>query len=134
MLEKFKQDTIKVEFENKFLLYWDCLNHKIIEDENYFAILKSKNNIRSMACFIVNREVVCNFVCSKETTLKKGDIAYLFLIKNKFIYTFECLKMQFDSFEKNCKYPTSLLDYIEKNRNLVFQKVMVYLDSTGIPK
>ena len=131
--EKVKQDTIRVEFGNKFLLYWDCVNHKIIEDENYFAILKNKNNIRSMAYFIANQEVVCDFVCSKETALKKGDVAYLFLNRNRFIYTFECLRMQFDWFD-DCWYPVALLDYIENNRDLVFQKVMICLDSKDIPR
>jgi hypothetical protein len=127
--EKIKQDTIKVEFGNQFLLYWDCVNHKIIKDENYFAILENENNIFSIAHFITNQEIVCDFVCSKDTALKKGDVAFLFLRENKFI-EFSCFGIQFDWFN-DCKYPAALLDYVENNRTFVFRRVMDCLKYGG---
>jgi len=127
--EKHKQDTIKVEFGNQFVLYWNYEKSEIIRDENYYNILKNRKDIRALAYFIPNEEIVCDFVCSKETPLKKGDVAYLFLIRNMLAYPAQDLGMQFDCFEKNCKYPGDLLDYIEENRDIVFQKVITCLDS-----
>jgi len=132
MFEKIKQDTIKIEFGNQFILYWNCVNSKIIKEKNYYTILENKKNIRSIADFITNQDIVCNFVCNKETALKKGDVAYLFLSENMYIYEFKCLRKQFDVFDLDCSCPRGLLDYIEKNRDLVFQQVMFCLDNGGM--
>jgi hypothetical protein len=129
--ENDKQDTIKVEFGNQFILYWDCANSRIIPDENCRTILNDSNNIRSMAYFITNQEIVCDFVCTKDTVLRKGDIAYLFLRGTMFIYDGGCLGRDFDVFDY-CGYPWGLLNYIEENRDLVFQKVMLCLDNKGV--
>ena len=122
--KKHKQDTIKVEFENQFTLYWDCVNHKIIRDDNYYGILENKENVRAIGFFITDKKKVCNFVCSKKKSLKKGDVAYLFLSENGFVYEAKDLGEQFDVLYSDCRYPYGLLDYIEKNRNIVFKKVM----------
>ena len=133
-----KSDIRKVKFGNQFILYWDCANHKLMEDEIFFSILQNKENIYSIAHFITDKEIVCDFVCGKDDipeksppVLRKGDIAYLFLSEyhNKLISDNECLGgSSFTSFYPGCKYNGNLLDYIERNRNLVFQKVMSCLD------
>ncbi|MDR3000290.1 MAG: hypothetical protein LBU89_03405 [Fibromonadaceae bacterium] len=131
-------DIVKVKFGNQFILYWDCANDEIMEDENFFSILQSKENIYFMAHFITNEEIVCDRVCSKghipkkgAHVLKKGDIAYLFLSEyyNRLIYNVECLGRQFGSSFPRCKYNNGLLDYIEEHRDLVFQKVISCLES-----
>ncbi|MDR0516124.1 MAG: hypothetical protein LBH25_03680 [Fibromonadaceae bacterium] len=127
-----KPDIRKVKFGNRFVLYWDCANHEIMEDENFFSILQNKENIYSMASFITDKKVVCDNVRSKKDRIfKKGDIAYLFLSEyyNKLISSSECLGIQLERFIPGCEYNEGLLDYIEKNRNLVSQKVMSCLDS-----
>jgi len=137
IFKKNRQDIIKVEFEDQFALYWDGINHKIIKDENYFAILKNRDDMRSMARFITNEEVVYDFVCNKKSALKKGDVAYLFLNGWTFFLDMDpplsCnIGIQRNHFEPFCRYPNHVLNYIEKNRELVSLKVMSCLESSDI--
>jgi hypothetical protein len=140
IFKKVRQDIIKVEFGDQFTLNWDGINHKIIKDENYFAILKNKSNIRSMAYFITNEEVVYDFVCNKRSALKKGDTAaLLFTERNHFLYEtnspISCfIGRSFNPFTAFCRIWGGLLDYIEENRELVFQRVMSCLDNKDIPQ
>ena len=66
--EKHKQDTIKVEFGNQFVLYWDCVNDIFVRDSNFYAILKNRENMRALAYFITDKEIVCKSSCNKKTT------------------------------------------------------------------
>jgi hypothetical protein len=141
IFKEVRQDIIKVEFGEQFTLYWDGINHEIVKDENYLAILKNKDNLRSMAHFITNEEIVYDFICSKKSALKKGDIAYLFLTgrRNRILFKEEppvrCfIGIPFNQFTAFCRYFGGLLDYIEENRELVFQKIMSCLDNEGISR
>jgi|GEM_PF-1756036 len=122
------EDTIKIEFGNQFVLYWNSKENIIIRDDNYYNIKKNKSNIIALSKFISNEDIICKRVCSKENALKKGDVAFLYLEENQIIALFRCLQIQFDTYTY-CKYPDGLLDYIESNRALVYQKVQNYLKS-----
>jgi len=124
-------NVVKIEF-NSQILYWDTINSKIIKDENYFKILNCKDNIISLAYFIVNEDIVCNFVCNKNTTLKKGDVAYIFLRENLLVFDGACLGIQFDSWDIDCQYSHGLLDYIESHRKQVFLQVIDCLNNQGV--
>lgn len=67
----------------------------------------------------------------KSTKLKKGDLAFLYLIKLDKIYYFECLQIQFDVFSKNSSYPDSLVDYLENNRKEAQKKMSICLHKKG---
>ena len=122
-IENTKQNLIKVMFEDR-ILYWDSINNNIVKDENYLKILSDTGNICTFVTFVKNEEIVAQSVCSKKTPLKKGDIVYLFLRENGMVSTFQCLAMDFDSYD-NCEYPYGLLDFIEKKRTYVFERVML---------
>lgn len=122
------EDTIKIEFGNQFVLYWYSLNNEILKDENYYKIKKNKSNIMALSKFISNEDIICKRFCGKENALKKGDVAFLYLEENQIIALFRCLQIQFDTYTY-CKYPDGLLDYIESNRALVYQKVQKHLKS-----
>jgi hypothetical protein len=126
---RVKPDIIKVEFGKEHFLYWDRVNHGILDDENSSSILRNKKNIRSVAYFITNEDVVCDVVCGKKNALRKGDIAFLFIWHSQWMCH---LGRQFCSYE--CGFPVGLLDYVESDRDVVFQKVMSCLDSKGIPR
>lgn len=128
--DKNLQDIIKVEFGDQFVLSWDRVDHRIVRDENYFAVLEDRNNFRRMANFITNEEIVSNYVCEKESPLKKGDIALLFLLRNGLA----CIGHRYNSFTFPCLSPNFLLDNVERNRILFFQRTMDCLDEKGIPR
>ncbi|PQA89888.1 hypothetical protein B0A69_21635 [Chryseobacterium shigense] len=118
------QDVIAIIFDKGVQLKWNVVKNKIIKDSTYNEILKDKKKIEILVNNISNNEDLKIKLCSKKTaTLKKGDIAFIYLYENKKIYLFTCLKTQFDVVNEACEYPDELLDYIEKNRFKVQKQI-----------
>lgn len=116
-------NIIIVNFDNKIALKWDVVNNTLIKDATYYEILKNKKKIEIISNSISNNEDLKVKVCSKEANLKKGDVAFIYLLENQKIYLFSCLKLQFDVINKNCKYPVNLLNYIENQRFKVQKEI-----------
>ncbi|PUB34712.1 hypothetical protein C8J95_102380 [Elizabethkingia sp. YR214] len=123
--EKYNSSNIIiVNFDNKITLKWDAAHNMLVKDTSYYEILKNKKKIEIISNSISNNEDLKVKVCSKEeANLKKGDVAFLYLLENQKIYLFSCLKLQFDVINKNCKYPVNLLNYIEKQRFKVQKQI-----------
>ena len=137
ILNKIRQDIIKVGFGEQFALYWDGINHEIIKNESYFALLENKDNIRLMSHFIANEEIVYDFICNKENALKKGDIAFIFLIDHGLLHNCKppiLRKIPFNSYRLYCQYPEGIFNHVERNRKLISQIAISCLDGADIPQ
>ena len=137
ILNEVRQDIVKVEFGEQFALYWDGINHEIIKNESYFALLENKDNIRFMSHFIANEEIVYDFICNKANALKKGDIAFIFLRDHGLLRNCKppiLGRIPFNSFSLYCQYPERLFDYVERNREQISQIAISCLDSAEIPQ
>ncbi|WP_392564865.1 hypothetical protein RHO13_05775 [Orbus wheelerorum] len=123
IVQPIKNDTILVKLDDDIILKWDVVSDQLIENENYINISTDKNKIKTIVNSICNDEDLGIKVQTKKENLKKGDVAFLYLIRTRKIYLFSCLKVQFDVYDKNYKYAYGLLDYIEEYRLEVQNKV-----------
>ena len=120
--QKIKDSVISVSFEDGIILHWNTITHQFIKVEEYKKILNDNKKISLLIENIKNNEDLNIDICSKETGLKKGDIAFLFLLKNNKIELFLCLKRQFNTIDE-CGIPGGLLDFLEQNRINVSEKI-----------
>lgn len=118
-----KNNLIKIKISDEYFFYWDSKKDEIIEDNFFEQIKKNKNIIPIIINQIENLEIIEQNICSKKEKLLKGDLMYLLLEKLNIIQNFRCLKIQFDVFDENCKYPNALLDYIHHNRKKVIEQI-----------
>ncbi|QAR30262.1 hypothetical protein EQP59_02250 [Ornithobacterium rhinotracheale] len=120
--QKVKDSVISISFENGIILHWNAVTHQFIKVEEYKKILNDNKKINLLIEGIKNNEDLNIDICSKKTRLKKGDIAFLFLLKNNKIEIFLCLKRQFDTIDE-CGIPCGLMDFLEQNRIDVSEKI-----------
>lgn len=119
-----KQNIVPIQFSEKYILLWDKEKQAFVKNENYNNYLKSNEILKEIAKSISNDKVLdFKFECIREANLKIGDLAFLYLMENHKIYLFKCLERQFDVMDSDCKIPVGLFDYVDKNRNLVSEKV-----------
>ncbi|MBL1223358.1 hypothetical protein JET18_21130 [Chryseobacterium sp. L7] len=118
-------DTLTVKIDKDILLKWNVRENEFVKDTNFYKYSKNNQALKKIAESILSENDLHVKICTKKTSnLKTGDIAFLYLWKNQKIYIFKCLKIQFDVINENCKIPEYLLDYIEKNRMTVHNKVI----------
>ncbi len=123
-------DTIHVNISKDIFLIWDKNQNALIKNQDYYNILKDRKEILMMTQFIANNDDLDISICSKTGgNLKKGDIAFIYLYENQKVPAFKCFNIQFDFIQNNCKMPEGLLNYIEKYRNNVVQKILKCLDN-----
>lgn len=121
---KLISDMVLVKIADNIALKWNKKSNSLIKDSNYYNYLKNKNTLRLITESIASTADLGVLVCSKKKGhLKVGDVAFLYLLENRKFYLFQCLKIQFDVLDKDCKIPRFLLDYIDKNRHTVGKKV-----------
>ena len=119
-----KNKEIEIIFSENIVLKWDVDNNKFKKGYFYQKIKKSNENLLFLKKSITDTTDLGVRVCSKKKSLKKGDIAFLYLQDIGKIQLYSCLKIQFDVFEEKCPFPEGLLDYIEDNRKIVKDKVI----------
>ena len=129
--KKNKKNILHIDFGDNIILSWDNLEDNFIIDQYYMDIKKDKKKIKILLDNISNNQLLNVATKLKSTELKKGDIAFLYLIKLDNIYYFECLQIQFDVISENYLYPDSLVDYLENNRNEAQKKMSVCLHKKG---
>lgn len=120
-----EQNLVSIDFSDKYQLLWDKEKNAFVKNENYNNYLKNNNILKEIAKNIADDKVLdFKFECVRETNLKLGDLAFLYLMENNKIYLFQCLERQFDVIDSDCKIPVGLFDYVDKNRKLVSEKVV----------
>ena len=129
--KKNNENILNIEFGDDIVLSWDSLEDNFIIDQYYMDLKKDKKKIKVLLDNITNNQLVNVETKLKSTKLKKGDLAFLYLIKLDKIYYFECLQIQFDVFSKNSSYPDSLVDYLENNRKEAQKKMSICLHKKG---
>ena len=129
--KKNKKNILHIDFGDNIILSWDNLEDNFIIDQYYMDIKKDKKKIKILLDNVSNNQLLNVATKLKSTELKKGDIAFLYLIKLDNIYYFECLQIQFDVISENYLYPDSLVDYLENNRNEAQKKMSVCLHKKG---
>lgn len=116
-------DTLQIEFDGGIQILWDNVNDKIVKDENYHSLTQKPINI-NIVNSITDTTFVSNNVCSKHSSLKKGDIAFILLMKSGQIAIARDFNMQFDCGEENCPYLYGILDWVEENREHIKETIL----------
>lgn len=128
---KNPKKILHIDFGDNIVLSWNSVADNFIIDQYHKDIKKDKKKIKILLDSITNNQLLNVATKLKSTELKKGDIAFLYLIKLDNIYYSECLKIQFDVISENSSYPDSLLDYLENNRNQTQKKMQLCLHKKG---
>lgn len=123
-------DTILIEFDGGIHILWDNINDRIIKDENYYIATQKPININIVNA-ISDTTFVSESVCSKHSSLKKGDIAFILLF-----YSFEFLDymdfgMYFDCLTDTCLYFNGQLDWLEHNRGYIKERILKKYFNSG---
>lgn len=123
-------DTILIEFDGGIHILWDNINDRIIKDDNYYIATQKPININIVNA-ISDTTFVSESVCSKHSSLKKGDIAFILLF-----YSFEFLDymdfgMYFDCLTDTCLYFNGQLDWLEHNRGYIKERILKKYFNSG---
>ena len=123
-------DTILIEFDGGINILWDNVNETIIIDEYYYSLSQEPININIVNA-ISDTTFVSESVCSKHSSLKKGDIAFILLF-----YSFEFLDymdfgMYFDCLTDTCLYFNGQLDWLEHNRGYIKERILKKYFNSG---
>lgn len=117
-------DTLTINIDKDIILKWNIKKSEFIKDSNFYKYLQNTEILKKISKNILSENDLNVKICTKNTqNLKTGDIAFLYLWKNQKLSLFKCLNIQFDVVNDDCKIPEYLLDYIEKNRKMVYNKV-----------
>ncbi|WP_128330594.1 hypothetical protein [Apibacter sp. HY039] len=117
------EEIIPVKISAKVSLNWNTITNTIERDSTYNTIKADKEKLKYLLNNIINEEKLNIKVCSKKEFLRKGYIAFIYLMRLNYIQPVQCLKLQFYTFESDCQYFLGLLDYIENNREDVSRRV-----------
>ena len=101
-----------------------------IKDDNYYIATQKPININIVNA-ISDTTFVSESVCSKHSSLKKGDIAFILLF-----YSFEFLDymdfgMYFDCLTDTCLYFNGQLDWLEHNRGYIKERILKKYFNSG---
>ncbi len=114
-----KEKILSVHFGSNITLKWDVAQSRLIEDSEYDSIKNEAQKISILMDNISNAEDLNVKECSKSENLKKGDVAFLFILyfftHNKEL-KYPCLHGQYDFIDDGCYYPRGLLYNLEKDR------------------
>ena len=121
---KHQSDTLLIEFDGGIHILWDNVNDNIIKDDNYDSLSQKPININIVNA-ISDTTFVSENVCSKHSSLKKGDIAFILLVRLNQIAVARDFEMQFDYGEENCPYFYGLLDWVEEYREYIKETLLV---------
>ena len=116
-------DTLTVELEGGIKLLWDRKNDKIIKDSIFYA-LKGASINKNIVNSISDTTNLYVSVCSKDSNLRKGDVAFIALCDFNQIHIAKDLGYQFDVFDPPCKYPYGMLDCLELDREEIKEKIL----------
>lgn len=117
--------VIQVQFAPDIILSWNTKN-RLEEDTSYHTIKNDRQKIYKLIESISDEEDLNVPTCVKEETLKKGDVAFLYLIRIYNVPPAKCFKMQFCLPDQMCE---SLLGYLKRNRKEAQQKLKIYLQT-----
>ena len=120
---KHQNDTLLIEFDGGIRILWDNVNDTIIKDENYYSICQKPINI-NIVNSITDTTFVSNNVCTKHSSLKKGDIAFILLEYSGKITTASFSGQQWDVLCIPCPYPYNQLDWVEDNREYIKETIL----------
>lgn len=118
-----QSDTLQIDFEGGISLLWDKVNDNIIRDSNFYSLSQKPININIVNA-IVDTTFVSENVCSKHSSLKKGDIAFIFLMRSHQILIGHDFNMQWDVIRNHCPYFCGLLDWVEDNREYIKEVIL----------
>lgn len=116
-------DTLQIEFDGGIRILWDNVNDTIIKDENYYSICQKPININIVNA-ISDTSFVSENVCTKHSSLKKGDIAFILLEYSGKITTASFSGQQWDVLCIPCLYPCNQLDWVEDNREYIKETIL----------
>lgn len=122
------KDSVIVVDYGQLRLMWDLNNSCFIPNKSLEMIVNHQINpmmIDYVIYSINDTTDLHHSICSKASSLKKGDIAFILLYESKYVLPARDLGMQFDYYENDCIFPIYLLDYLEDNRELVVKKLLV---------
>lgn len=120
---KHQNDTLLIEFDGGIRILWDNVNDTIIKDENYYSICQKPININIVNA-ISDTSFVSENVCTKHSSLKKGDIAFILLEYSGKITTASFSGQQWDVLCIPCLYPCNQLDWVEDNREYIKETII----------
>lgn len=121
------KDSVIVVNYGQLRLFWDLNNSCFIPNKSLDMIENHQINPMMIddVIYSINDTTDLHYsICSKASSLKKGDIAFILLYESKYVFPARDLGVQFDYFENDCIFPIYLLDYVEDNRELVVKKLL----------
>ena len=120
----YQPDTLQIEFDGGIHILWDNVNDMIIEDENYHSLTQKPININIVNA-ITDTTFVSNNVCSKNSSLKKGDIAFILLMISGHIAIANDFHIQICTKElEDCPYFDGVLDWVEEDREHIKETLL----------
>ena len=119
--KEYLKKEIQIVFSKDIKLKWDIAKSRFVEDSYYKNIKNNRELIEKLFNSIIDTTDLKIKTDTKTNTLKKGDIAFLYLNEIGEIQLYKCLKIQFDILDKS-RIPYGLLDYLETNRAEVAKK------------
>ncbi len=119
--KEYLKEEIQIVFSKDIKLKWDIAKSRFVKDSYYENIKNNRELIKKLFNSITDTTDLKIKTDTKTNTLKKGDIAFLYLNETGEIQLYKCLKIQFDILDKS-RIPYGLLDYLETNRVEVAKK------------
>ncbi len=117
-----------VSFDNGLVVHWDNVRHNFAEDSMYrYAVVHFKESRDYLVDHISDTTATWAVDCRNANRLMKGDIAFALISSIEPLPYFEVLQTQLDVYDKDCPYPVSLFDIINKKREVSEERVRRYL-------
>jgi hypothetical protein len=132
-LDEAEDDTdsvLLIRLSDDISIHWNNKSQDIVNDALLSSIRASFTDIKqNLVDQILNTSVTPARICSTKRNLVVGDMAFLLIDKIKDVPFFQVFGIQCDFFERDCKYPYGMFDYMNNYREEAKSKLELYLTS-----